>query len=131
MSPLSKSQKIPSGAMKKYLFISYEGHPSGGSEFLWRAAAERLARHGNQVRVSTKDWGTPFPQIESLRSAGCEVLYRPPAIPPFLRRQMNRVMHQPPYHEAHLRRIAKGVDLVVISQGANFDGQPWMEAALA
>src|SRR5256885_733695 len=43
--------------MKKYLFImANEGHKWGGSEPLWAGAAEKVARRGNEVRGSVKDW---------------------------------------------------------------------------
>jgi hypothetical protein len=58
--------------MRKYLFIAAnEWNGWAGSELLWSAAAEKLARRGNEVRVSVKDWGELVPQVENLRSAGC------------------------------------------------------------
>jgi glycosyltransferase involved in cell wall biosynthesis len=37
----------------------------------------------------------------------------------------------PEYNSIRMRRAAEGVDLFVISQGANFEGLPWMENARA
>ena len=114
--------------MKKYLFIMAQvGHPWGGSEPLWSSAAEHLVRSGNEVRISVKDWGRPVPEIEHLRAAGCQIFSRSYRLPPFLVRQFYRVFPPIDYETAHLRRAANGVDLVVISQGANFDGLSWME----
>lgn len=117
--------------MKKYLFImAQEGHPWGGSEPLWSSAAEHLVRQGNEVRVSVKDWGQPVPQIEHLRSAGCRIFpHREPPPPRLLRRQLHKMFPPLPFRDAHLRSAAQGVDLIVISQGANGDGLDWIEAA--
>jgi glycosyltransferase involved in cell wall biosynthesis len=120
--------------MRKYLFIMAQvGHPWGGSEPLWSSAAEKLARQGNQVRVSAKDWGKPVPQIEQLRLAGCQIFYRPDEyrLPSFITRQIRRIFRPSEYTLEHVRKAGQGVDLVVISQGANFDGLRWMEAARA
>jgi glycosyltransferase involved in cell wall biosynthesis len=107
--------------------MAQAGHPWGGSESLWASAAEHLARKGNEVRISAKDWGKPVPQIERLRAAGCQIFhYRTPR---FLTRQIQKVFPQREFWLEHLRRVGKGVDLVVISQGANFDGLSWMERA--
>src|ERR1700719_1932155 len=111
--------------MRKYLFImANEGHPWGGSELLWSAAAERLSRRGNEVRVSVKDWGDSVPQIQHLQSTGCRIFYRRP--PTFIRRQAERIFPLPEYSLAHVRAAGLGVDLVVISQGSNADGLGWM-----
>lgn len=119
--------------MRKYLFITtLEGHEWGGSELLWRSAAEHLARQGNEVRISVKDWGKSVPQIEHLKSLGCVILLRsdkPFRIPSFIPRQIRKVFPPPPYQEAHVRADGGDVDLVVISQTHNEDGLGWMEAA--
>jgi len=119
--------------MARYLFImANEGARWGGSEPLWSSAAERLARSGNEVRVSAKYWGEPVPQVEKLRLAGCEIFYIDYHIPSVLIRQIRRIRGIYDLHAfrlAHLRKAAQGVDLVVISQGDNNDGLPWIEAA--
>jgi glycosyltransferase involved in cell wall biosynthesis len=116
--------------MKKYLFIMAQvGHPWGGSEPLWSSAAEHLVRSGNEVRISVKDWGKPVQEIEHLRAAGCQIFSRVYRLPSFFVRQFYRVFPPTEYETAHLRKAANGVDLVVISQGANFDGLNWMEKA--
>ena len=116
--------------MKKYLFImAQERHPWGGSEPLWSSAAEHLVRSGNEVHISVKDWGRPVQEIERLRAAGCQIFTRYFRLPSFFLRQFYRVFPPTEYGVAHLRRAAAGVDLVVISQGANFDGLGWMEKA--
>jgi glycosyltransferase involved in cell wall biosynthesis len=111
----------------KFLIIAAnEGARWGGSEILWSLAAERLVRGGNEVRVSVRDWGEPIPQIEHLRSAGCEIFHRRP--PDLVARLARKILPLADYSRAHVRSAGSGVDLVVISQGANFDGLLWMEA---
>lgn len=117
--------------MAKYLFImANEGHRWGGSEPLWAGAAERLAKRGNEVRVSVRSWGDPVPQIEHLKAAGCQIFYRR-NYPPFFYRHVRRFFPLRDYKQTELRRMMDGVDRVVISQGDNVDGLPWMEAARA
>jgi len=116
--------------MRKFLFIAVnDGISWGGSEVLWSAAAEKLARKGHDVRISTKDWGKPVPQIEQLRSAGCQIFHRRP--PSFISRQARKILPLREYASTHIRSIAQDVDLVFISQGANADGLAWMETVQA
>jgi glycosyltransferase involved in cell wall biosynthesis len=115
---------------KKYLFImANEGHMWGGSEPLWSLAAEHLVRRGNEVRVSVKDWGKPVPQIEHLRSVGCQIFYRRPLS--FASRLIRKILPLPPSAHSHVRSVGKDADLLVISQGSNTDGLEWMEGAKA
>jgi len=116
--------------MRKYLFIAANyGHMWGGSELLWSSAAEKLVRRGDEVRVSVKDWGQPVPQVEHLRSAGCQIFYRRP--PSFISRQARKIFPLLESSLTHIRSVGRGVSLVVISQGANLDGLEWMAAARA
>jgi glycosyltransferase involved in cell wall biosynthesis len=116
--------------MRRYLFIAaQEGAEWGGSEVLWSSAAEKLVRAGNEVRISVKDWGKPLAQVEHLRSAGCKIFYRRP--PAFLSRLVRKVLPLTEYSLAHVREAGTGVDLAIVSQGANYDGIVWMEAARA
>jgi glycosyltransferase involved in cell wall biosynthesis len=117
---------------RKYLFImANEGHRWGGSEPLWSSAAANLARKGNEVRVSVKEWADRVPEVEALRDVGCQIFYRDDRIPPFFKRQMRRLMRVPDVRLKHLREVGEGVDLVVISQGSNDDGLLWIEATKA
>jgi glycosyltransferase involved in cell wall biosynthesis len=117
--------------MRKYLFIAaHEYLKWGGSEELWSSAAEKLARCGNEVRVSVPEVRKGIPQMERLGSAGCRIFYRR-AFPAFLYRLGSRVFPLPEHKRRHMRLAASGVDLVVISQAGNNDGLPWLEEAKA
>jgi len=116
--------------MRKYLFIAGNEWPDwGGSELLWSSAAEKLARRGDEVRVSVRDFGKPIRIVERVRSAGCQIFYR--RAPSFVSRQIRKIFPLAEYPLAHVRSVGNGVDLVVISQGSNADGLPWMEASRA
>ena len=116
----------------KYLFIMAQaGYPWGGSELLWAYAAEHLARQGNDVRISAKNWGKAVPQLERLRSVGCKVFYHTYRQPNFIKRQMLKLISPADFWMDHVRKVGEGVDLAVISQGANFDGLVWMERVRA
>ena len=114
--------------LRKIAFIAAnEYHAWGGSEVLWGAAAEKLARRGVQVCVSVKDWGAPVKQIEHLRSAGCKIFSRP--VPSLARRAFRKLPPWREYVRAHLRKLGTGANLTIISQSKNMDGLEWMEAA--
>ena len=114
--------------MRRIAFIAAsELTPWGGSEVCWSAAAERFAQRGVQVHVSAMEWDKPVKQIEHLRSVGCRIfLRRRRSLPERMKR---RFLMRNKYELHHMREIGAGTDLVVISQGGNFDGLPWMEAA--
>lgn len=113
--------------MPKIAFIATnEFVPWGGSEFCWAAAAERLSRRGAEVRVSFKRWDKPIKEIEQLRSAGCRICYRRPLS--LVSRLARKVFPLPEYAQTHVRLIAEGVDLVVISQSSYWEALPWIQA---
>jgi glycosyltransferase involved in cell wall biosynthesis len=110
----------------KFLFLAVnEGANWGGSELLWSLAAAKLARGGMEVRVSVRDCGGPTLEIEGLRAAGCRIYYR--RNPSLLSRLGRKFLPLPNYLREHVRIAGDGVDLVVVSQGGNTDGLPWME----
>jgi glycosyltransferase involved in cell wall biosynthesis len=116
--------------MRKYLFIAANEWANwGGSELLWSQAAEKLARQGMEVRVSVPDFGKPIKEAERLRSVGCRIFYR--KAPSLLYRFGRTLFSFPEYAHSHVRLAGKGVDLVIVSQGGNSDGLPWMESARA
>jgi len=116
--------------LRKIGFIAAsELTPWGGSELCWSAAAERFAQQGVQVHVSAMEWDRPVKQIEHLRSVGCRIfLRRRRSLPERMKR---RFLMKNKFELHHMRQIGAGTELVVISQGGNFDGVSWMEAAQA
>jgi glycosyltransferase involved in cell wall biosynthesis len=115
--------------MAKYLFIAANEGPSwGGSEMLWTYAAEKLARGGNEVRISVPAIHAAAAQLDQVKSAGCLMFYRR-MFTPFVYRVGRRVFPLLEYNRRHVRSVAKNVDLIVISQGGNTDGLPWMRDA--
>lgn len=106
-----------------------EGHPWGGSEYLWSGAAEKLVRRGIEVRISVQKWNKPVKQIENLRSAGCRIFCRP--VPSLLHRAIRKLPPWREYVRRHVRKIGAGADLIVVSQGGNSESLQWIEAARA
>jgi glycosyltransferase involved in cell wall biosynthesis len=115
--------------MQKYLFVAANESSSwGGSEALWISAAEKLAQRGNEIRVSVPGYHKDLALLDSLRSAGCQIFYRP-GFPPLFYRLRRKLFPLPEYKRTHVRSVAQNIDLVVISQGSNTDGLSWMEDA--
>lgn len=108
--------------MNKIAFIStMEGAPWGGSEELWSQAALRLAKFPLTVGVNVVRWEVLPEPLQKLKSAGCVVTRRThPQLP--LQKVMRKVMGERSLN--WLDRFQP--DFVVISQGSNFDGVPWM-----
>ncbi len=117
--------------MRTYLFItSNESDDWGGSELLWSSTAEKLARRGEKVRVSVREFGKPIPVVERVRAAGCRIFYRR-VRRRLLYRAARKLFPLPEDSRTHMRSAGTGVDLVVISQGGNKEGLLWMEEARA
>ena len=107
--------------MARITFISaMAASPWGGSEELWSQTAERLRRRGHTVSACVRWWPAPAKPLRLLEDAGCRVSYWGPRGP--VARLVQRVRPQ----QAQLGRAPS--DLVVISQGANFEGAGWAEA---
>ncbi|MHB8753368.1 MAG: glycosyltransferase family 4 protein [Candidatus Acidiferrales bacterium] len=112
--------------MRKIVFIAANEYvPWGGSEYLWGGAAEKLARRGVEVCISVLDWSAPVKQVEHLRSVGCRIVHR---VRPSLLARGLRNLFPGRYYARHVRKLAAGADLVVVSQGDQFQGLPWMDA---
>jgi glycosyltransferase involved in cell wall biosynthesis len=108
----------------KIAFIStMTGPPWGGSEELWSQAAMRMVRQGFTVGVSIEGREQEVKQISDIEKSGCIVV----------RRYNNRIQRlisrfYPDRDFGFLEKFSP--ELVVISQGGNSDGLPWMEACI-
>lgn len=113
--------------MRKYVFVASNEWPNwGGSELLWSLAAERMARRGDEVRVSVAGFIKGHPHMERLEAAGCQVHYRA-GFPPLVNRVGRRFLKLPDYKQTEFLPMTKGADLVVVSQGSVGDGMAFME----
>jgi glycosyltransferase involved in cell wall biosynthesis len=111
-----------SRSRRRYLFISSNGALWGGSEELWSATAAALAEEGHQVSVLKPNIDQTRPRIQRLSELGCR--FRDPANYPF-----HAVLAGVTPWVGLSRMIRVGLalafsrpDLVVLSQGGNFDG---------
>jgi len=117
----------------RFLFTSSMGSsPWGGSEELWSQTALRLRSLGHDVASSVSWWPALAPQIAALKSHGVKIRLRKPfdyrSLPS---RVWWRVAHRIQWRDedaAWLRRSMP--DLVIISQGASWDGTAWMELCI-
>ena len=119
--------------MSRFAFVS-SNSGWGGSEELWGDAAKRLATAGHAVTVFLSNVEPDHPRLRGLQALGCRVydLHRgclPSRLP--LPRTLVRAAKSlirknaaqrviVPMLRTHLAKLAP--DLVVISQGSNFDG---------
>ncbi|WP_017317160.1 glycosyltransferase family 4 protein [Mastigocladopsis repens] len=113
--------------MKKIAFISTnEGTPWCGSEELWSQTAIRMAEQGFTVGVNIKGWKPEPKKIQELERSNCCVVrrwYRSN----FIQKLAFKIFKQ----ELFFNWLNKfEPDLVVISQGCNYEDQGWMEACL-
>lgn len=117
--------------MKKIAFIStMEGAAWGGSEELWTKTASRLLEAGYTVSANVNPLGRKSKQFDALRRSGCAITYRSGgnALGTRLLRKLKTIMRrgEPAYEWLDSR----APDLVLISQGATFDGLGWMEECI-
>jgi len=112
----------------RFVFIStMHGYRWGGSEELWSQAAARLKAAGHEVAATTEDSPPLSPKLTALREKGIDLRVR--KIPPgALRRALWTRLTGRPARNPHEEWVAnQQPDLVVISQGSNLDGYPWMK----
>jgi glycosyltransferase involved in cell wall biosynthesis len=113
----------------RFVFVSTMfGYSWGGSEELWSRAALRLFENSHQVAASVEFWPDLSTQVTSLAKRGIRLWVRsklPPRLPV---RVWRRITHRKPGDQEWLRR--QNPDLVIISQGGNADGLPWMKFCL-
>lgn len=111
------------GTVPTICFIATNhGVPWGASEYLWAGAAGKLAARGDvEVVVCVREWSVDVPSVAALQRAGCTVLVRPIE-------DDDRAFYTYQVPKDVAQEVAgRRPDLVVISQGDNREGFPWME----
>lgn len=121
--------------MSRFVFFSSCSHPWGGSEELWAGAAALLAEGGHSVTIFKTCVDPKHPRIRRLLALGCHIrdlhqvcLPCRIRLPRSLARLTGRGLTQRairPLVRTHLTGL--NPDLVVVSQGANFDGLAYSE----
>jgi hypothetical protein len=116
--------------MSRFVFVSSCTHPWGGSEELWAGAAALLAEGGHSVTIFKTCVDPTHPRISRLLALGCRIrdlhqvcLPSWIRLPGWLVRLTGRGPAQRvilPLVRAYLAKLDP--DLVIVSQGANFDG---------
>jgi glycosyltransferase involved in cell wall biosynthesis len=120
---------LPTDQRHRFLFISSNDVAWGGSEELWSASAAALAEDGHEVSVFKRRVIEGEPRIQRLRELGCPVhdLNRFPLVPAFAHwlflRISIRLVTLLQLMRLRLTLRSQRPDLVVVSQGGNFDGQ--------
>ena len=109
--------------MKNFAFVStIETTRWGGSEELWYRVAMWLAAEGMNVRVNVKGWRPDPGPVRQLLACGVDVTRRRNR--PQWAQKFRRFLPDEPYRWLD----QDSSDIVVISQGANFEGQYWAAA---
>ena len=116
--------------MSRFVFFSSCSSPWGGSEELWAGAAALLAERGHSVTIFKACVDPNHPRICRLLALGCHIRDLHQVCLPYwirLPRSLVRLTERGPAQKAirplvrtHLTNL--NPDLVVVSQGANFDG---------
>jgi len=104
------------------------GYSWGGSEELWSRAAWRLREASHKVAASGEFSPQLSTQVTRLAEGGIRLWVRRTVLPRFPTRVWRRVARRQPREQEWLRQ--QNPDLVIISQGANCDGLPWMKLCL-
>jgi glycosyltransferase involved in cell wall biosynthesis len=110
------SRVRPASPLLSFTLISTCPEPWGGSEELWSGAAVALAGRGHRVSAFKTTLDDSHPTVRRLKSLSCRV------------RNLPRLpLPQPLVTRSHLLKVAAHLtkrrpDLVVISQGDNYDG---------
>src|SRR6188472_2205757 len=99
--------------------------PWGGSEELWSRAALRLLEESHEVAASVEFWPQLSMQVTGLAERGIRLWLRRRVPPSLAVRVWRRIMRSKPRDQEWLLR--RNPDLVIISQGTNSDGLPWMK----
>jgi len=128
--PLRVRSKAKGVVLSRFVFFSSCSHPWGGSEELWAGAAALLAESGHSVAIFKTCVDPNHPRIRRLLALGCHIRDLHQVCLPYwirLPRSLVRLTERGPAQKAirplvrtHLTNL--NPDLVVVSQGANFDG---------
>lgn len=129
--------RIPPSRRHHFVFLSCNSSSWGGSEELWSAAAASLAEDGHRITVLKPNLDDAQPRIRRLRELSCRM--RDLADVPFVPRRLSRALSRPsrPLFTRHRLMQLRALltltrpDLVVISQGVNFDGASYAEICRA
>lgn len=116
--------------LSRFVFFSSCPHPWGGSEELWAGAAALLAEGGHSVTIFKTCVAPNHPRICRLLALGCHIRdLHQVCLPSWIRlpKSLVRLTGRGPAQRVirplvrtHLANL--NPDLVVVSQGANFDG---------
>ncbi len=117
-------------AALKLVIVTTCPEPWGGSEELWFGAAVGLLERGHEATVFKTVVDFAHLRMRRLKELGCDVVDLQTMLPPLMFRLGNRLMPgiwRRPWDEVRARLLVKALlalrpDLVVISQGENFDG---------
>jgi glycosyltransferase involved in cell wall biosynthesis len=127
---VTKFPSIKGVALSRFVFFSSCSHPWGGSEELWAGAAALLAEGGHSVTIFKTCIEPNHPRIRRLLALGCHIRDLHQVCLPYwirLPRSLVQLTGRAPAQRAirplvrtHLAKL--NPNLVVVSQGANFDG---------
>ena len=115
--------------MSRFVFFSSCLQPWGGSEELWAGAAALLATSGHSVTIFKTCVDPNHPRIRRLLKLGCHVRdLHQVGLPYWIRLPRSLVQLTRGRAQRAIRPLVRtqlanlNPDLVVVSQGANFDG---------
>ena len=119
----------------KIVFFSSCIEPWGGSEELWSQAAEIFAGKNYKIHIFKLIVNFSHPRIRKLLELGCEITDLTKYLPDLAHRVLTRLLPShgnrilPFYIKRILANRIKKINprLIVISQGANFDGLPFFQ----
>jgi len=118
---------------KRIMFLSSNGVRWGGSEELWARTAEALVAQGHRVAVAKPLLDRSQPMVARLAGHGC-TMYDLVKLPLLLRwtiglasRILGRIRWLGPSLYLRWLMSRESPDLVVLSQGANWDGLHYAE----
>ncbi len=121
--------------MSRFVFFSSCSHPWGGSEELWAGAAALLAEGGHSVTIFKTCVAPNHPRVRRLLALGCHIRdLHQVCLPNWIRlpKSLVRLTGRGPVQRAILPLVRTYLtylkpDLVVVSQGANFDGTAYSD----